>query len=68
MSVTCSAIYNKRPTGTIPAPVPSQGATLVLLDLPPRSEFGIDMVAWNTAERFKGVKMIPQGVHFVYWR
>lgn len=44
------------------------GANLVLLDFPVGTEFGIDMNVWNTAERFKGVKMIPPGIHFVHWR
>ena len=26
------------------------------------------MNSWNTANKFKGVKMIPPGIHFVYWR
>ncbi len=44
------------------------GATLILLDFPVGAEFGIDMNVWNTGEKFKGVKMIPPGKHFVYWR
>jgi len=44
-----------------------EGATLVLLDMPLGTEFGIDMNSWNTGERFKGVKMIPPGIHFVYY-
>ena len=44
------------------------GATLVLLDFPTGSEFGIDMNVWNTGDKFKGVKMIPPGKHFVFWR
>ncbi len=43
------------------------GATLLLLDFPVGAEFGIDLCSWNTGERFKGVKMIPPGVHFVHW-
>ncbi len=44
------------------------GATLVLLDFPVGSEFGIDLNAWDTGPKFKGVKMIPPGKHFIYWR
>ena len=44
------------------------GATLVVLDFPVRSQFGMDLMEWTTAEKFKGVKMIPPGWHFVYWR
>ncbi|XP_054760204.2 protein AAR2 homolog [Lytechinus pictus] len=44
-----------------------EGAALVLLNVPPGTEFGIDYNSWNTGNRFKGVKMIPPGVHFVYY-
>ena len=44
------------------------GATLVLLDFPVGTEFGIDMNVWNTGEMFKGVKMIPPGIHFIHYR
>ncbi len=44
------------------------GATLFLLDVPPRTEIGIDVHSWNTGEKFMGIKMIPPGIHFVYWR
>lgn len=43
------------------------GAILILLDMPVGSEFGIDMKVWNTAERFKGIKMIPPGLHFIHY-
>lgn len=43
------------------------GATLVLLGMPPGTEFGIDLKSWNVGERFRGVKMIPPGLHFVYF-
>ena len=45
-----------------------EGAVLVLLDMPLGSEFGIDCNSWNIGERFRGIKMIPPGVHFVYYR
>ncbi|KAG0712365.1 Protein AAR2 [Chionoecetes opilio] len=44
-----------------------QGATLVVLGMPPGTEFGIDVNFWNVGERFRGVKMIPPGLHFVYF-
>lgn len=43
-----------------------EGATLLVLDVPEGTNFGIDMKSWETGERFKGVKMIPPGMHFVY--
>lgn len=45
-----------------------EGGTLVLLGMPYGTEFGIDMNSWNIAEKFKGVKMIPPGLHFIYYR
>ncbi|PNF34112.1 AAR2-like protein [Cryptotermes secundus] len=44
-----------------------EGATLVFLDVPRGTEFGIDMKSWNTGDKFKGVKMIPPGPHYVYY-
>lgn len=45
-----------------------EGALLVLLDVPVRTEVGIDCYMWQAGPRFKGVKMIPPGLHFVYYR
>uniref|UniRef100_T1IJM4 Protein AAR2 homolog n=1 Tax=Strigamia maritima TaxID=126957 RepID=T1IJM4_STRMM len=44
-----------------------EGATLIFLDVPPKTEFGIDHNTWNVGTEFKGVKMIPPGIHFVYY-
>lgn len=44
------------------------GATLFFLDVPLGSEFGIDFNSWRTGEKFKGVKMIPPGLHYIYYR
>ena len=46
----------------------TEGAILVFLDLPAGSEFGVDYCSWEVGERFKGVKMIPPGIHFIYYR
>lgn len=43
------------------------GAVIVLEDLPPGSEFGIDMNVYCVGAKFRGVKMIPPGLHFVYY-
>ena len=45
-----------------------EGATFVFLDVPPGTEFGIDLNTWNVGDNFRGVKMIPPGLHFVYYR
>ncbi|XP_066279662.1 protein AAR2 homolog isoform X1 [Branchiostoma lanceolatum] len=42
-----------------------EGAFFILLDVPVGTEFGIDYNSWQVGEKFKGVKMIPEGVHFV---
>ncbi|RUS85741.1 hypothetical protein EGW08_006535 [Elysia chlorotica] len=44
-----------------------QGAMFVLHDFPERSEFGVDYMSWNTGPNFKGLKMIPAGIHFIYY-
>lgn len=44
-----------------------EGATLVFLNVPRGTEFGVDMKSWNTGEKFRGVKMIPPGLHYIYY-
>lgn len=44
-----------------------EGAVLILKDVPPATEFGIDTHSWNTGQKFLGVKMIPPGLHFIYY-
>ncbi|EFN78947.1 protein AAR2 homolog [Harpegnathos saltator] len=45
----------------------TQGATLVLLDVPVGTDIGIDIISWNTEGNFKGIKMIPPGIHYVHY-
>lgn len=45
----------------------SEGGMLLILDVPKRTEFGIDYNSWKIGSKFKGVKMIPPGVHFVFY-
>jgi A1 cistron-splicing factor AAR2 len=40
---------------------------IVLLDAPPKIQLGVDNTAWIVGNKFKGVKLIPLGVHFVYY-
>ena len=40
---------------------------MVVLGVPPGTEFGVDLNSWNTGEKFCGVKLIPPGLHFVYY-
>ena len=44
------------------------GAMVVFLDVPPGTEIGIDMHSWQTGENFKGIKMIPPGLHYIYFK
>jgi A1 cistron-splicing factor AAR2 len=45
----------------------NEAGFLVLKDVPPGTEIGIDMRAWNTGDRFLGIKLIPPGIHYVYY-
>ncbi|KAL1923820.1 uncharacterized protein VTP21DRAFT_8800 [Calcarisporiella thermophila] len=44
-----------------------KGAFLLFFDAPPRLEFGIDCQSWTVGPKFKGMKLVPPGLHFVYW-
>nr|CAD1842683.1 unnamed protein product [Ananas comosus var. bracteatus] len=44
-----------------------KGATLLLLDVPPFTLLGIDTQLFSTGPKFKGIKMIPPGPHFIYY-
>ncbi|KAK5604901.1 hypothetical protein CRENBAI_007378 [Crenichthys baileyi] len=44
-----------------------EGATLVLLGVPRGTELGIDLKSWQVGPRFRGVKMIPPGLHFLHF-
>lgn len=43
-----------------------QGAFLIIAGVPEKTEFGIDLSSYSVGEKFRGVKMIPPGPHFVY--
>ena len=44
-----------------------EGSFYIVKDLPVKTEFGIDMKSWNTGDKFLGLKMIPAGVHYIYY-
>lgn len=44
-----------------------EGAIFIILNVPEGTEFGIDMKSWNTGEKFRGIKMIPPGIHYVFF-
>lgn len=43
-----------------------EGAFALISNVPEGTEFGIDLSSYKTAENFKGVKMIPPGVHYLF--
>ncbi|KAK2720045.1 protein AAR2 homolog [Artemia franciscana] len=44
-----------------------EGCVLFLMEYPIGSEIGIDLQSWNVGEKFRGIKMIPPGMHFIYY-
>ncbi|XP_006072522.4 protein AAR2 homolog isoform X1 [Bubalus bubalis] len=44
-----------------------EGATVVILNMPKGTEFGIDYNSWEVGPKFRGVKMIPPGIHFLHY-
>lgn len=44
-----------------------EGAFLIIADMPINTEFGFDWNSWNTGPKFQGVKMIPPGMHYVFY-
>lgn len=44
-----------------------QGVTLLLLDVPQYTLVGIDTQMFSVGPAFRGIKMIPPGVHFVFY-
>ncbi|ORX71908.1 AAR2-domain-containing protein [Linderina pennispora] len=43
------------------------GGCLVVLGAPAGMEFGVDLDTWETGPLFKGIKMIPPGIHYVHY-
>ncbi|CAH8363039.1 unnamed protein product [Eruca vesicaria subsp. sativa] len=43
------------------------GATLLFLDVPQHTLIGIDTQMFTVGPNFKGIKMIPPGIHFVFY-
>lgn len=44
-----------------------EGGTFIFLGVPEETVFGIDMQCWNTEEDFRGIKMIPPGLHYIFY-
>jgi len=43
-----------------------RGGVLYITDPPPTLDFGIDCMHYETGSKFRGVSMVPKGIHFVY--
>lgn len=43
------------------------GGVLLVRNLPVGSVFGIDMKVYQVGDKFRGIKMIPPGLHFIYY-
>lgn len=43
-----------------------QTSYLIVTGAPDHTEFGIDLLAIDITNEFRGVKLIPPGAHFVY--
>lgn len=43
------------------------GGRIVVLNVPPGTQVGVDMNSWTVGERFRGVKFLPKHLHFVHW-
>lgn len=44
-----------------------RGAILFICDAPSSLDFGIDCMSYETGPKFRGVSLIPPGLHFVYY-
>ncbi|XP_060645529.1 protein AAR2 homolog [Drosophila nasuta] len=44
----------------------ADGAVLVIAGVPVGTEFGVDLCAYTIGPDFRGIKMIPPGVHYVW--
>nr|CAG4647292.1 EOG090X0AVR [Megafenestra aurita] len=59
----CNAIMDQ----TLANKLFEEGAILFVLDVPLGTELGMDLNTWKTGEKFKGIKMIPPGIHYIYY-
>ncbi|KAF2115712.1 AAR2 protein-domain-containing protein [Lophiotrema nucula] len=60
-----NTIFEKLFNGSTMDPA-SQTHCVLLLDLPPSALGGIDLLSFTTTPRFRGVKNLPPGLHFVF--
>lgn len=43
-----------------------EGAVAIIAGIPCGVEFGVDLSAYAVGEKFRGIKMIPPGFHFLF--
>jgi A1 cistron-splicing factor AAR2 len=43
------------------------GSVIIVLHFPEEWNFGIDMTMWKVGPKFKGIRGVPRGIHFVYY-
>lgn len=44
-----------------------KGGTLIAAGAPRGTHFGVDLQSWRIDSEFRGIKMIPPGLHFVHY-
>ena len=40
---------------------------ILLLEMPSSIRFHVDNIEWKAGSQFKGVKMLPLGIHVIKW-
>lgn len=45
-----------------------RSCSILCLDVPEGTQMGLDYYEWTCGPKFKGIKLIPPGVHFLYYR
>ncbi|KAI9700760.1 MAG: hypothetical protein M1836_002129 [Candelina mexicana] len=45
---------------------PGQGTAVLMLDLPSSALCGIDLLSFTSSPRFRGIKNLPSGIHFIF--
>lgn len=43
------------------------GASVLCLNCPDKLQFGFDQMSWTIGPKFRGMKMIPPGIHFIHY-
>lgn len=43
-----------------------KGGIIFCLDVPEKTEIGIDFNSWYVGQKFMGIKMIPTGIHAIF--